>query len=478
MIAARIVESYGKLSPCEARGRILAIKWGMNPNSSSLGVDVTFLLAGATALAIVTPVLGALLRWRMNRSRADEPKQGAGEPALAPATPSVRSPIGCALFAQHPPRRGAVRAVRRDRPARRCRARSCSSIARWRGASSRVDRRAGGVARAPRPSSATHVLSRAARGAPPAHEPLRRRLHRAATPARRRKARRTSGASPSGSARSIALADAGVFHVALGGGESAALPWLGELADHARARGIIPNLTTSGLDGLDALARDRRSVRPDQRLARRARRDLRRGARLRRLRARRRGDPRAARGQARGRHQRRRHAPQLRRARRASSRTPPSAGSPRSSCCGSSRRAAAPRAYAELRCTDAQHRAFLPTILAAAKRHRVRVKVDCSYTPMLAHHAPDRALLAELAVYGCTGGDFLVGAKPDGRLTACSFASPPPPLDGAAPARRPSSRRYWTRPDAFGAFRTLARCAPSRARAAATTRCAAAAARS
>jgi hypothetical protein len=49
---------------CVKRGRILAIKWGMNPNSSSLGVDVTFLLLGATALAMVTPVIGALLRWR------------------------------------------------------------------------------------------------------------------------------------------------------------------------------------------------------------------------------------------------------------------------------------------------------------------------------------------------------------------------------------------------------------------------------
>jgi hypothetical protein len=29
-----------------------------------LGVDVTFLLVGATALAMVTPLLGALLRWR------------------------------------------------------------------------------------------------------------------------------------------------------------------------------------------------------------------------------------------------------------------------------------------------------------------------------------------------------------------------------------------------------------------------------
>jgi len=52
------------------RGRILAIKWGMNPNSSSLGVDVTFLLVGATALAIVTPVIGALLRWRSNKPSA------------------------------------------------------------------------------------------------------------------------------------------------------------------------------------------------------------------------------------------------------------------------------------------------------------------------------------------------------------------------------------------------------------------------
>jgi hypothetical protein len=53
-----------------ARGKILAVKWGMNPNSSSLGVDVTFLLFGAAALAMATPVLGALLRWR--KPKADE----------------------------------------------------------------------------------------------------------------------------------------------------------------------------------------------------------------------------------------------------------------------------------------------------------------------------------------------------------------------------------------------------------------------
>ena len=44
------------------RGRVLAVKLGFNPNSSSLGVDVTFLLFGAAALSFLTPIIGALLR--------------------------------------------------------------------------------------------------------------------------------------------------------------------------------------------------------------------------------------------------------------------------------------------------------------------------------------------------------------------------------------------------------------------------------
>jgi radical SAM protein with 4Fe4S-binding SPASM domain len=250
------------------------------------------------------------------------------------------------------------------------------------------------------------------------------------------------------------LADAGVFHVALGGGESAILPWLGELADHARRRGIIPNLTTSGLAGLerllaicdrfgqinvslDGLGPTYARVRGFDGFARadaaiRALRGVKREvginvvvtrhnfgeldqlfayAALRRL-----SEIELLRFKPSGR---------------------------------------GARAYAELRCSDAQHRAFLPTILAAARRHAVRVKVDCSYTPMLAHHRPDRALLAELAVYGCTGGDFLVGAKPGGQLTACSFAAPPPPPSpGADRPRVTELRDYWDAPGAFGAFRT------------------------
>jgi radical SAM protein with 4Fe4S-binding SPASM domain len=248
------------------------------------------------------------------------------------------------------------------------------------------------------------------------------------------------------------LARVGVFHVALGGGESAVLPWLGELADHARALGIIANLTTSGLEGLsslleiadrfgqinvslDGLAETYAAVRGFDGFARA-------DAAIRSLRQRKREIGINVVVTRHNFHEldgifayaadRRLSEVELLRFK------PSGRGA---------------RTYLDLRCSDAQHRAFLPTILAAARRHAIRVKVDCSYTPMLAHHRPDRSLLAELAVYGCTGGDFLVGAKPGGQLTACSFASPPPALDGERP-RIDAIADYWSAPGAFGAFRT------------------------
>lgn len=56
--------SLGMLFRRRQRGRVLAVKLGMNPNSSSLGVDVTFLLFGAAAVSVLTPVVAALLRFR------------------------------------------------------------------------------------------------------------------------------------------------------------------------------------------------------------------------------------------------------------------------------------------------------------------------------------------------------------------------------------------------------------------------------
>jgi len=106
-------------------------------------------------------------------------------------------------------------------------------------------------------------------------------------------------------------------------------------------------------------------------------------------------------------------------------------------------------AFSLMTCSDDQHRRLLPTVLAASKKHRMRVRVDCSYTPMIAHHQPDPELLAQLAVYGCTGGDFLIGAKASGVVTACSFADPPPER-----SRVTDLAQYWDSPGAFGSFRT------------------------
>jgi len=44
------------------KGRVLRAQLGCNPNSSSLGVDVTFLLFGATFASALAMMAGALLR--------------------------------------------------------------------------------------------------------------------------------------------------------------------------------------------------------------------------------------------------------------------------------------------------------------------------------------------------------------------------------------------------------------------------------
>lgn len=55
------------------RGRILAVKWGYNPNSSSLGVDVTMLLFGMAAIALFTPIIALFLNTRRNRDLPSNP---------------------------------------------------------------------------------------------------------------------------------------------------------------------------------------------------------------------------------------------------------------------------------------------------------------------------------------------------------------------------------------------------------------------
>jgi radical SAM protein with 4Fe4S-binding SPASM domain len=271
-----------------------------------------------------------------------------------------------------------------------------------------------------------------------------------------------TGATPEGGPREWGLAEwkraldelaaAGVFHVALGGGESAELPWLGELLQYARERGLVPNLTTSGLYddavldrlcgwagqglfgqinvSLDGVGADYAAVRGFDGFARADRALL-------ALRAvhdhvgincvlTRMSFAGLAALFAHARRRRLREVEVLRF-------KPAGRGARRDT-------------YDELRCTDDQHQTLLPTLLALSRRHRVRVRVDCSFTPMLAHHQPPPELLRFLAVYGCAGGDLLIAARAAGQLAPCSFA----------PAVSPSVNQlgaYWPIAAAFAPFR-------------------------
>ena len=246
-----------------------------------------------------------------------------------------------------------------------------------------------------------------------------------------------------------ALAKAGVFHLALGGGESALLPWLGEIVDHARARGLVPNLTTSGLyddatlqrllaiaprfgkinvslDGVGATYAKVRGLdgfdRADRAICelKKVNRDVGINAVLTR-------DSFADLSSLFA-YARKRRVTQLELLRFKPS--------------GRGR-----KDYDRIRMSDAQAESLLPTVLKLSLRHLTRVRLDCSLVPFIAHHSPSPRLLRWLSIYGCAGGDHLVAAKADGRLTACSFA---PPIEDVQAAELAT---YWNRDDAFGAFR-------------------------
>src|SRR5260370_33254578 len=87
-------------------------------------------------------------------------------------------------------------------------------------------------------------------------------------------------------------------------------------------------------------------------------------------------------------------------------------------------------------------------------RHRIRVKLDCSFAPMVFWHKPSRAAAAFFGVQGCVGGDVLAAVQPEGVLTGCSFTSQPE-ADAGGPG---AMQRGW--PSGLAQFRGAAASAP------------------
>jgi len=61
------------------RGRVLKVKLGYNPNSSSLGMDVTLLLFGSALVSITIGVVSAIVRIKaLSRTLEDARPEGEG----------------------------------------------------------------------------------------------------------------------------------------------------------------------------------------------------------------------------------------------------------------------------------------------------------------------------------------------------------------------------------------------------------------
>ncbi len=213
------------------------------------------------------------------------------------------------------------------------------------------------------------------------------------------------------------LAEKGVFRVALGGGEPLELDWIFELAAHARSRGLTPSLTTAGLGLTPAQARACRvfsqvNVSLD-------------GAGDGYTRVR--GFDGSAGAIA---------ALKLLRAELPHvglncvvtrdnfedlSQTVALARRLRLNQVQLLRLKPVGRAAADAVLTAAQAEAFWPRVTWLSLRHRMRVRLDCSFGPMVFWHRPPKRLMEFFGVGGCAGGDAVIAVRPDGGVTGCGF---------------------------------------------------------
>jgi radical SAM protein with 4Fe4S-binding SPASM domain len=97
--------------------------------------------------------------------------------------------------------------------------------------------------------------------------------------------------------------------------------------------------------------------------------------------------------------------------------------------------------------TPRQASDLFPRVMALCRRHRVRVRMDCSFTPMVCAAGFAPALLSRMGLAGCVAGSWLVSVDPRGRLGGCSFDTESSSLSWKDLGRGSSMRHYhdWIR---------------------------------
>jgi len=217
------------------------------------------------------------------------------------------------------------------------------------------------------------------------------------------------------------LAEFGVFHVALGGGESMLRDDLFELAHYARALGLVPNLTTSGigmtlaraaqctvfgqvnvsLDGLDDVYEHTRGYDGSGKAL----------SGLRML---------SAAGVATGINV------VLTRGvfdtLAATVEAAVDAGAQEVELLRFKPTGRAKASYFGVRLCESRGRRLMPLVTELARKYAsVNMKIDCSLVPFLCATDPDPELLRTFGVIGCEAGNVLAAVRADLNATACSF---------------------------------------------------------
>ena len=220
------------------------------------------------------------------------------------------------------------------------------------------------------------------------------------------------------------LAEMGVFHVALGGGEALERPDLFEIAEYARAKGLVPNLTVSGVKITGRTAEKMKvfgqvNVSVDGV-----------GSNYAVFRGR---DMFATADKALD--------------------TLIAAGVPAGINCVVGRRnfdgiselfeyarqkklneieflrlkpsGRAGAVYEKERTTYEQNVSLTPMLAELSEKHEIAAKIDCSFVPMFCYHKPPLEMLESMATYGCEAGSVLWGIRSDGTVNGCSFLKGP-----------------------------------------------------
>ena len=77
--------------------------------------------------------------------------------------------------------------------------------------------------------------------------------------------------------------------------------------------------------------------------------------------------------------------------------------------------------YQQNKTTEAQNLALTPLLAELSDGSGLTAKIDCSFVPMMCAHDPPPELLEAMATHGCEAANVLVGVTSEGTVTGCSF---------------------------------------------------------